>query len=678
MFYDIIIWYLFFLLAGLIALPLVKDIGYAYSKVVALLITTYLTFIIGYLYRYDLITVVTSFVLLATIAAGYMIYKKDFKIQWKVFIECELIFAVAFFIFALVRAFSPEIYFTGGEKLGEFGFLNAILRSGSFPPYDPYFGGEPIQYYYFGHLIIANIIKLTGISPEVGFNLATASLFALSVQIAYGLGLKLNRHRMYAVITVVFILILGNLSGIIQFLIQHASDPYSAIYFNYWHASRIIPDTINEFPYFSFLHGDLHPHMIAIPFKILLLTLFLQLLSGKKDNTGLVIVVGFFTGFLAPLNTWDYPVFLLLLIVILCIGRYSSDKIALSIIAAIIPYLPFLLSTTGRGIGFVTERTELINFFVIHGLFLFILFSYLLMRLERKHQNYLIVLILLLLPISFFAEFQILFLLLPFVIAPLWLRFWDGGADNAFIDLLILLGALIALGCELFYIDDAFTGKIERLNTVFKFYLNVWIFWAVASVYALKSVIWQLRERGVMGHIWTITFAILLISASIYPVFATSGRSHAFEVKPTLDGLVWAREEFPSDMDALDWINKNMSGRPVFLTVPAQDYRWDSRVASVTGFPIIIGWMGEEIMWREDREEVNRRLKSVSKVLSSDEIDSEVIEILENYNVSYIYIGEIERAKYPDGVLKFDGWAGCEVVFENEGVTIYELVDENA
>ncbi|RLG34264.1 hypothetical protein DRN98_02740, partial [Methanosarcinales archaeon] len=184
--------------------------------------------------------------------------------------------------------------------------------------------------------------------------------------------------------------------------------------------------------------------------------------------------------------------------------------------------------------------------------------------------------------------------------------------------------------------------------------------------------------HGAMRHIWTITLTILLISASIYPVFATSGRSHAFGVKPTLDGLAWARDEFTSDMDALDWINKNIDGHPVFLTVPAQDYRWDSRVASVTGVPIIIGWMGEEIMWRGDREEVNRRLKDVSKVLSSDKIDSEVTAILEDYNVSYIYIGEIERTKFPEGVLKFDGWSGCEAVFKNEGVTIFELLDENA
>ena len=155
MFSEILIWYIVYALFGLAALPFtlsisksLYDSGYALSKAVGLVITTYLTLIIGCVYRYDTVTVIASFLILASLSAGYIIYNKGFKINQKAFFETELIFAIAFFIFALVRAFSPEIYFTGGEKFGEFGFINAILRSQHLPPYDPYFGGEPIQYYY--------------------------------------------------------------------------------------------------------------------------------------------------------------------------------------------------------------------------------------------------------------------------------------------------------------------------------------------------------------------------------------------------------------------------------------------------------------------------------------------------------------------------------------------------
>ena len=686
MFSEILIWYIAYALFGLAALPFtlsisksLYDSGYALSKAVGLVITTYLTLIIGCVYRYDTVTVIASFLILASLSAGYIIYNKGFKINQKAFFETELIFAIAFFIFALVRAFSPEIYFTGGEKFGEFGFINAILRSQHLPPYDPYFGGEPIQYYYLGHLISANLLKLTGLVPEVGFNLQTAALFGMAAQITYSLGINLTKSRRYGIIAVIFVLILGNLAGIIQVLIQHISTPATLFYFDYWHASRIIPGTINEFPYFSFLHGDLHPHMIAIPFKILLLTLFFNMLLEKEIKHDSLIASGFVTGFLALLNTWDYPVFMALLLTVLWFGRYRIRESVLAVSMGIIPYLPFLLSTGGRGIGFVTERTDCLNFFIIHGLFLFILYSYIMMRLDTGTRNKLIALILILLPISYFAEFQLLFILLPLIIVPLWLRFKQSPHDDedTFVDLLILFGALIALGCEILYVDDAFTGSLERMNTVFKLYLNVWIFWAVASLFSLKYLLQKITHKGVIRHTWVLVLVILILSASIYPVFATMGRSHAFKVKPTLDGLSWAREEFPSDMAAIQWLNENIEGNPVFLTVPARDYRWDSRVASITGLPIVIGWMGEEIMWREDREEVNARLSNVSKVLSSKEVDSDLMQILRHYNVRFIYLGPVERERYPEGILKFEDWGNLQTIYQNEGVVIYEVVDEN-
>ncbi|OFV65706.1 MAG: conserved hypothetical protein, membrane [Candidatus Syntrophoarchaeum butanivorans] len=609
------------------------------------------------------------FLILALISIACITMRKGHGIRWRRFIEAELIFTLAFFLFAFVRAFSPEIYFTGGEKLSEFGFINAILRSNRLPPYDPYFGGEPIQYYYMGHLIVANILKITGIAPEVGFNLATASFFALTAQITYGLGLSLTGRRRYGVITLLFVLILGNLTGIIQLLLQmHTSS--SLLYFDYWHASRIIPGTINEFPYFSFLHGDVHPHMIAIPFKILLITLFFDLLSEQNRKIGAIAASGVFTGFLAPLNTWDYPVFLMLLLLIILIRGLKIREVVVGISAATLPYLPFFISTQGRGIGFVTERTDFINFFLIYGLFLLIIYAYILYRLDSRAKLDFIMGILILLPISWLIDFQLLFVLIPLIILPSWDVLKGSSREERFLSLLILSGALVALGCEVIYVDDAFTGSYERMNTVFKLYLDLWILWGVASALALSRI--SLRGMKTPSrHIFSLLLIALLISASVYPVFATSGRSHAFKVKPTLDGLFYARNDFKWDMDAIYWINENIKGHPVFLTIPARDYTWESRVASITGVPIVIGWMGEEIMWRGDRKEVTERMNDVMKVLSSPVIDEEVIKILERYNVSYIYIGPVERERYPQGVLKFEDWDGCEVVYRNEGVVIY-------
>src|SRR5690606_11642018 len=54
-------------------------------------------------------------------------------------------------------------------------------------------------------------------------------------------------------------------SGLVQVMRGQASLPP----YDVWAPSRVIPNTINEFPYWSFLFADLHPHLIGIPLSLL-------------------------------------------------------------------------------------------------------------------------------------------------------------------------------------------------------------------------------------------------------------------------------------------------------------------------------------------------------------------------------------------------------------------------
>ena len=200
-------------------------------------------------------------------------------------------------------------------------FINSMLRTTEFPPLDPWMSGTVIYYYYFGYLIVANLINITGILPSIAFNLATASFFALSFTTALGVGFNLTGKIKYGIITAFFVTIAGNLVGFFQLMdIFRKENAINNMFsFNYWTSSRVIPDTINEFPFFSFLQGDLHAHMISITFQLLVILLLLNIMRSNTFGLDSILIMGLSIGFLYPLNTWDYPVYLIL--------SYSGDTL---------------------------------------------------------------------------------------------------------------------------------------------------------------------------------------------------------------------------------------------------------------------------------------------------------------------------------------------------------------
>src|SRR6185436_2348613 len=112
----------------------------------------------------------------------------------------EVLFGAAFLLFVLIRILDPDLWqpWNGGEKSMEFAFLNAILKSPYFPPYDPYFAGGYINYYYYGLYLVGVLIKLTGVASEVAFNLAIPTLFAFTIVNAFSIAFNLSGPVMRA------------------------------------------------------------------------------------------------------------------------------------------------------------------------------------------------------------------------------------------------------------------------------------------------------------------------------------------------------------------------------------------------------------------------------------------------------------------------------------------------
>ncbi|MFQ6000706.1 MAG: DUF2298 domain-containing protein, partial [Anaerolineae bacterium] len=435
----IFIWWLMVEILGLVTLPLafrlfraLPDRGYALSKPLGILLCSYLFWILvsfGFLAnKRDAIV----FVILLGAAISWYLYSRDKGEEILAFLHryrrmvlaSELLFTAAFGLWALVRAHNPEIM--GTEKPMEFAFLNAILRSERFPPHDPWLSGYGISYYYFGYLMMALLTRLSGIPSEVTFNLGIALLFALTLtgasSLVYNLvyGEKKEESALaFGFLGALLVAVIGNLEGVLEVL--HTRGVGSASFWEWvdirnlaaapvsgqwlptdhwwwWRASRVVHDVmlgrdmevIDEFPFFSFLLGDMHPHVLALPFVLLVLALALNLFRSQEGfdwpEMGLL---GLLVGALGFLNSWDLPTYGLIVVAAYAIGRYIQGKATLSgilefvgklLIFSLLLYLPFYLGFRSQARGVLPVlfvKTRWHQYLVMFGLFVFVLFSFL-------------------------------------------------------------------------------------------------------------------------------------------------------------------------------------------------------------------------------------------------------------------------------------------------------------
>lgn len=737
---EIIKWWLVLELIGFAALPLtawilgnLKYNGIAFTKIMGLLFVTYFSWLLTHLgYNYG--TVIAGSSVLIVLAISLIIYSfKRYPFDHKALVRTEVVFTLAFLVFVIIRAYLPDIYWTGGEKLMDMSFINMILRSTSFPPVDPWLSGEPMQYYYFGYLVAANLIKLSNVLPSIGFNLGVATMFALSVTTAYSIGKELvDNNRVFSIIVMAFVVIFGNFVGFIQLLVIMFIPRYHNVFnvppgdvltqlsaYNYWPASRVIPDTINEFPYFSFIQADLHAHMIAIAFQLLMIALLLNLLRGGKDyNIPLLAVIALLLGFMFPLNSWDYPTYAIFFMMVLITWkiRVSSKQVGASgfagwvlsmhpveltklavvgatvIISSIMLYLPYhlLASTVSHSLKLVTYgQTGILFYLGVFGIMLFFLTVYSIINFYDCYYPDMIIVIagfVFTIVIAYVTNIEILIFILPLIVMSLYLLVKEGKTSIQFIYLLILLGALLSLFCELFYIQDSFginSPQYIRFNTVFKIYVQHWIVWALATGTAFYHL-WTRWDMGNIGDIkginiekmgFAVVSIMLIVAAMSYPVFATYSRVGNFKDQPTLDGAAYLKQQYPNEYNAIMWLN-NLSGTPVVLQSPGHAYKLNTHVTAFTGLPTVLGWGSHENNWRNGADIVNERWYEVPSVYTSGELDT-VNRILDKYNVEYIYVGGVEKERYGGHDAKkvfMNNQDRFRLVYFNPDVHIYQVV----
>jgi uncharacterized membrane protein len=248
----------------------------------------------------------------------------------------------------------------------------------------------------------------------------------------------------------------------------------------------------------------------------------------------------------------------------------------------------------------------------------------------------------------------------------------DGRTSHSSVFALILActALLLVLGTEFFYVGDVFNN---RMNTVFKLYYQAWLLMALAGGFALYYLAsnWRLTFDGARAYrlVWAGATAVILLGAALYPLGGTYNRT---------EGDPWGGGEFlqglshfpASERAAIAELNKQSDGQKIVIAeAVGNDYTLAGRISAATGIPAVVGWVGHENQWRGSTEPYAGRFEDMQELYTTQDL-TRVREIVEKYDVTYIYVGTLEISEYggSGGLAKFEA---LPVMFQSGEVTIY-------
>jgi YYY domain-containing protein len=873
--HPILVWLLLLELLGLLAFPFafllfskLLDRGFVIAKMIGLLCLGYLVWITVSLgagqYTRNLIL---GMLALFAVLSGLLAYRQRFSLaqsiraRWKYMLAGEVVFLGGFVLLLLIRMWYPDLghQFSPvaagnlggghmGEKQMELAFLNAIVRSRVFPPLDPFFAHGYINYYYYGLFLVGTLCKLATIAPATGFNLAIATFFGLLVGGAFSVVLTMTRRVTPGVIAAVLVGVVGNLNGgwqLIQGLMSvgqiQSSFPFfggvvdtlSGLHqvvfahqvlppFDYWQSRSIVPQAISEFPYFTYIFADLHPHLIAYPMTLAAIAMAVNLMRGGYQRFWprilALILGGVLLGGIAVTNPWDFPTYLAVVGMGAVAGAWVVRRrlswsmltrpglwVASLALLSLLFYLPFkqgyqTVFATGIGltrditpqlIGCPSGQTTCQDFvheilvtplriYLEHfGLFLFAVLSYVVLmvsvvlRIPARARRLVVALRFVVyyrdrlpriwrawnvarkmaLPRKRPAEDNsLLWGALVLVVGLVVLRFYLLAFATLCLSLILFVAAraarglsiselfalalagfalLIGIGTQILFVKDFLAGGGSfRMNTIFKFYDQAWVLFALASAVLLYFFMArQMPRRQRPGkriagltpparlltllarrQLWAIAAIFLGFGALVYSYAGASARISdrsnwipQNSVPFTLDGMAFMKVAYPDEYAAITWLNDNVAGAPVIAEAAPGGYDWRSRVSMFTGLPTIFNGIHEQEQRYDDEmnpqdlcsqvqdpstcsSQQTSRLDDLGTLYNSTD-QAQKWRVIRAYGVRYIFVGVIERQCFKDpnlnppqcyshqGVKTFDAMVGhgLAVAYRNPGVTIYQV-----
>jgi YYY domain-containing protein len=585
---------------------------------------------------------------------------EDLRTEWR----WEMVFLVFFFLMLDVRFVNPTISYA--EKFMDHAFLASVMRNPVIPPLDPWYAGGTLNvYYYLGYWMFGCLGIVTGVPSNITFNLALPTVFGLAAINLHAVGTLVIPKFRWLPFLVLFI---PNPSLFYQIIQGKTLNTVL------WDSTRTISNTINEYPFFSFIWGDVHAHVVSLFNQVFLI--FLLLFAYKqweflnnRTKWLISILCTLSLGSMPLINTWDVliyaPVTLVFVALIIRKNGIKSSTIASwwQIVTipplAILCYLPFYfqLKTNTGGISIVHSPSDPLEFLLVNGLFIAI-FLVFLWR-DIVHRPYLLLALIPFLLTGYIAA----------AIACIPLVYFIGRKNKNPEDFLASIGLILLIFCEIFYLKDSMGDIYYRMNTVFKCYLPAWIMLGTAACLMVGKLLagtdWlpviSARRRGI---ITAIVVGFLFILPFIIPFNLNYGTG-------TLDGLAYLKDTHAGDAGAIMYL-RTLPGDERIVEAEGGDYTYYSRVSSFTGIPAIIGMPFHEFMWRgDDTGWFNARLADIKSIYEDSE---KTTPLMKKYNATLLYVGDAERERYKVNISEHN----LEKIYSADGTEIYRFTGYKA
>jgi uncharacterized membrane protein len=623
-------WWAVLFLIGAAALPFTRklflrwwDQGYLFSKAIGLCGVTFFTWYLGSLkmlaFTRGSIIVSLLLVFFAGVVAQHFNKTKQMlasffrlfgvqiplatgkrkgeekqMISWKRMVILEVFFFFCLLFWSYVKAFEPDI--RGLEKFMDYGFSQTIANTLYFPPPDMWYAGGTINYYYFGHAMMAMLSKLSLIDLAYGYNLMLATLFALCFTMSFSItlqltaisfdGVKVRKRAFWLIVAGLLgawlVTLAGNMQTIYAFTKgYHSEDTPPPFWQNvyppdqflaklpetlntYWYANatRFIPFTIHEFPSYSFVVSDNHGHVLSIPFALLAIASLLTMFAMRQGTYIAYALYGMLGGILLMTNALDGLIYMGLFAVLLAAQpihgcalfsyawiREKGIRLGVAAGAFVVAALPFLLNFTSFASGLAVncppkflENTKI-------GPIIF--------ETVDKCQKSPLWMIWLLWGFFFFCG--IVFLL------KLWSKRKTILQLEKFLIVIFLYSVGLIFFAEFFYFKDIYPAHF-RSNTMFKLGYQAFMMCSMLSAYVIIHTIRQSagsRQLSAFRKWGRRIFFLLLLPqlflVSIFPFFSIRSYFGGLQVYKGLYGLQWFEREFPDDYQAMLWLKKQVS-----------------------------------------------------------------------------------------------------------------------